>query len=183
MPRRSVQTPTRVTLEPPSRQLRDSSHDSHRRTDQYLPGAGRESSSGPRRRVHQAGRPGSGSGRCGVYRCERRGSDRARDEDMAWLVEVVQDAVDLPLSLDSPDPAVLEQAYALADKPPIINSISLETERWEAMMPFLRGKECEVIALCMDDTGLPESAEAVAERAQRLIKGLKGVGFPEERIH
>jgi len=104
-------------------------------------------------------------------------------EDMAWLVEVVQDAVDLPLSLDSPDPAVLEQAYALADKPPIINSISLETERWEAMMPFLRGKECEVIALCMDDTGLPESAEAVAERAQRLIKGLKGVGFPEERIH
>src|SRR5660397_223147 len=59
-------------------------------------------------------------------------------EDMAWLVEVVQDAVDLPLSLDSPDPAVLEQAYALADKPPIINSISLETERWEAMMPLIQ---------------------------------------------
>src|SRR5660398_228750 len=51
-------------------------------------------------------------------------------EDMAWLVEVVQDAVDLPLSLDSPDPAVLEQAYALADKPPIINSISLLQHRW-----------------------------------------------------
>src|SRR5680860_943596 len=85
-------------------------------------------------------------------------------EDMAWLVEVVQDAVDLPLSLDSPDPAVLEQAYALADKPPIINSISLETERWEAMMPFLRGKECEVISLDSPDPAVLEQAYALADK-------------------
>src|SRR5680860_555660 len=64
-----------------------------------------------------------------------------------------------------------------------VNAAARIGHEMEDMMPFLRGKECEVIALCMDDTGLPESAEAVAERAQRLIKGLKGVGFPEERIH
>lgn len=105
------------------------------------------------------------------------------DEDMAWLVGVIQDAVDLPLSLDSPDPSVLERAYALVDKPPLMNSISLETERYEAMMPVLRDKECEVIALCMDDTGMPKDADGILDRARRLIAGLQEAGFAEDRIH
>lgn len=105
------------------------------------------------------------------------------DEDMAWLVGVIQDAVDLPLSLDSPDPSVLERAYALVDKPPLMNSISLETERYEAMMPVLRDKECEVIALCMDDTGMPKDADGILGRARRLITGLQEAGFAQDEIH
>lgn len=105
------------------------------------------------------------------------------DEDMAWLVGVIQDAVDLPLSLDSPDPSVLERAYALVDKPPLMNSISLETGRYEAMMPVLRDKECEVIALCMDDTGMPKDADGILGRARRLITGLQEAGFAQDEIH
>src|SRR5660398_305368 len=51
-------------------------------------------------------------------------------EEMAWLVEVVQDAVDLPLSLDSPDPAVLEQTYAVDDGGLVCQRISLLQHRW-----------------------------------------------------
>ncbi len=104
------------------------------------------------------------------------------DEDMRWLLEVIQGAVDLPLTLDSPDPAVLEMAYGLARREPMINSISLETERWEKMAPFLEGKACSVIALCMDDTGLPADSDEIVSRARKLSVVLEELGIPREKI-
>ncbi|GAB4257706.1 MAG: methyltetrahydrofolate cobalamin methyltransferase [Thermoleophilia bacterium] len=104
-------------------------------------------------------------------------------EDMKWLLEVIQPVVDIPLCLDSPDPAVLEMAYGLVTKQPMINSISLESERYQTMLPFLQGKDVTVIALCMDDTGLPLSADDVVTRAKRLCAGLEEVGIARERIY
>ena len=105
------------------------------------------------------------------------------EEDMRWLLEVIQPAVRIPLCLDSPDPAVLDLAFGLVERRPMVNSISLETERYETMAPFLQGKDCDVIALCMDDTGLPASADDVVARAVRLANGLEGLGFPRDTIY
>ncbi|MHB0980681.1 MAG: dihydropteroate synthase [Thermoleophilia bacterium] len=93
--------------------------------------------------------------------------------DMKWLLETIQPVVDIPMCLDSPDPAVLEMAYGMVTKPPMINSISLESERYETMLPFLTGKDVSVIALCMDDTGLPQ--RKIVNRA--FLSLLMGVGL------
>lgn len=74
--------------------------------------------------------------------------------DMEWLLMVIQEVVTIPLCLDSPDPEVLEMAYEMVKDRPMINSISLERERYDAMVPFLKGKDCSVVALCMDDSGM-----------------------------
>jgi cobalamin-dependent methionine synthase I len=103
--------------------------------------------------------------------------------DMKWLLEVIQPVVDIPLCLDSPDPAVLETAYGLVARQPMINSISLESERYEAMLPFLEGKDVSVIALCMDDTGLPLGADDTVARAVKLAGGLEEAGIPRDRIY
>ncbi len=63
-------------------------------------------------------------------------------EDMQWLLETIQPVVETPLSLDSPDPAILEMAFQMVKTTPLINSISLEKERFDAMIPFLDGKSC-----------------------------------------
>jgi 5-methyltetrahydrofolate--homocysteine methyltransferase len=91
--------------------------------------------------------------------------------------------VDLPLCLDSPDPKVLEMAFGLVNKPPMINSISLETERYRSILAFLEGKDCSILALCLDDSGMPKSADEVVERAGTLVEGLTGIGFPSDRIY
>ena len=104
-------------------------------------------------------------------------------EDMKWLLSVIQPEVTLPLTLDSPDPAVLEMAFGLVEKTPMINSISLEKERYEAMIPFLKGKDCKVIALCMDDAGMPESSDDIFRRADTLVKELNGIGIPTANIY
>lgn len=103
-------------------------------------------------------------------------------EDMTWLLEIVQQATDLPLCLDSPDPAVLEMAYDLVSKKPMINSISLEKDRFEPMIKYLQGKECRIIALCMDDSGMPKSADDIVSRAKIIVSELEKIGFIRDDI-
>jgi cobalamin-dependent methionine synthase I len=103
-------------------------------------------------------------------------------EDLTWLVNVIQDAVNLPLCLDSPDPEVLGVAFGLVKRRPLINSISLEADRFDTMMSFLDGKDCSVVGLCMDDTGLPADADDVVLRATRLSAALEHIGFTRDRV-
>jgi 5-methyltetrahydrofolate--homocysteine methyltransferase len=104
-------------------------------------------------------------------------------EDMIWLIEVIQEAVNLPLALDSPDPNVLEKVWSLVKQPPMVNSISLEKKRYEPLLAFLEGKACSVIALCMDDDGMPKGVQDVVERAGRLVEGLEGIGLKRDGIY
>ena len=104
-------------------------------------------------------------------------------EDMKWLLDTIQPIATVPLTLDSPDPAVLEMAFKMVEKIPMINSISLEKERFEAMMPFLEGKDCKIIALCMDDAGMPSSADDILGRARGLVKELNKIGIPTASIY
>ncbi len=104
------------------------------------------------------------------------------EEDMKWLLEVVQAATDLPLCLDSPDPKILEIAYEKVDQVPMVNSISLEKDRFDAMIPFLKGKDCKIIALCMDDSGMPKSADDIISRAKTIVGELENIGMKRENI-
>ncbi len=104
------------------------------------------------------------------------------EEDMKWLLGVVQGATELPLCLDSPDPNILEMAYGLVNKKPMINSISLEKDRFTPMIKYLQGKECRVIALCMDDSGMPKSIDDIVSRARSLVSELEAVGFKRDDI-
>ena len=104
-------------------------------------------------------------------------------EDMRWLLDTIQPAVTVPLSLDSPDPAVLEMAFGMVEKAPMINSISLEKDRFDTMLPFLEGRDCKVIALCMDDSGMPESSDDIIARAETLIQELNKIGIQTGSIY
>ncbi len=104
-------------------------------------------------------------------------------DDMQWLLDTIQPVVTVPLTLDSPDPMVLEMAFQMVQKTPMINSISLEKERFDAMMPFLEGKNCKIIALCMDDSGMPGSSDDIINRADTLVKELNAIGIDTGSIY
>jgi len=104
-------------------------------------------------------------------------------EDMKWLLNTIQPVATVSLTLDSPDHVVLEMAFQLMEKTPMINSISLEKDRFDAMMPFLDGKDCKVIALCMDDTGMPNTSVDIIGRADRLIEELNAINIDTASIY
>lgn len=102
----------------------------------------------------------------------------AEPETMAWLVQTVSEAVDLPLALDSPSPAALAAGLAVhRHGQPLINSITGETERCGGILPLIRQYHPSVIALCMDDEGMPETTAERCAIAERLIAMLTAEGL------
>ena len=93
-------------------------------------------------------------------------------EYLAWLVQTVQQAVAGPCAIDSPNPQAIEAALAAHQGTPMINSISLEKERYENLMPIVAGTDMKVIALCMSDDGMPETVDDRLKIADQLINGL-----------
>jgi len=104
-------------------------------------------------------------------------------EDMKWLLDTIGPIAAVPLCLDSPDPAILEMAYGMVGQTPMINSISLEKDRFDTMMPFLKGKKCKIIALCMDDNGMPASADDIVARAMELVTRLESIGMKQDAVY
>jgi cobalamin-dependent methionine synthase I len=103
-------------------------------------------------------------------------------ECMAWLVNIVQETVDLPLCLDSSDPEALKGALPLCKQPPMINSITLEPERFDAVLPLLKEFKAKVVALCMGTSGPPAGVEDRVANADQLVERLTAEGIPLDGI-
>lgn len=106
-------------------------------------------------------------------------------EIMHWLVETIQEAVDTPLCIDSPDEAALRVGLSLL-KPgyrPMINSISAEAKRFSAVAPLVKEYNAKVVALCIADIGMPESAEDRLAIATTLVESLAQEGVKQEDIY
>jgi len=104
-------------------------------------------------------------------------------EYLCWLVETVQNEVDLPLCLDSPNPRALSEAIKHHKGEPMINSISLEPERFQSLLPVITAHPCHVVALSMGETSMPTTVEERVEAASELIKRLTNAGIPLEKIY
>ena len=102
---------------------------------------------------------------------------------LCWLVETVQSEVALPLSLDSPNPKALSEAMKRHKGEPMINSISLEEDRLQSLLPVITSQPCRIIALCMAKTSMPTTTEERVQVGSELIEKLTGEGFPLEKIY
>jgi cobalamin-dependent methionine synthase I len=105
-------------------------------------------------------------------------------ERLTWLINTVQEVVDAPFSIDSPSPKAIEAALKVnRNSKPIINSITDEEERYNAIMPLAVQYNTGIIALCMDDTGMPETTDERVVIAERLIEKLTKEGILLEDIY
>ncbi len=104
-------------------------------------------------------------------------------EYMQWLIKTVQESVSSPCCIDSPDPKVVETALSVHQGTPMVNSISLEKARYEALLPVIAGTDIKVIALCMSDKGMPETKDDRVAIAEDLINSLVKNNVPIENIY
>jgi len=102
--------------------------------------------------------------------------------NMEWLTDLIQAHVEVPLCIDSANPQAMEVGLVKAKAKPIVNSISLESHRFESFLPIVSRHECMVIGLCLDDGGMPCGVEDRVERAERLIDQLTGAGKAIDEI-
>lgn len=103
-------------------------------------------------------------------------------EDLKWLIHLVQDVVDIPLCLDSANPKALRSAMKEVDKTPMINSISGESARLSGVLPIVAEFGCEVIALCMDDNGIPATTEDRLNVIRSVFEETRKAGVPDSKM-
>jgi 5-methyltetrahydrofolate--homocysteine methyltransferase len=104
-------------------------------------------------------------------------------EYLKWLTTTVQEVTDKPCAIDSPDPAAIETALAVHKGTPMINSISLEKDRWEKLLPLVAGTDFKVVALCMSDAGMPTTRDDRLAIADKLVEGLTAKGIDVGNIY
>jgi cobalamin-dependent methionine synthase I len=108
--------------------------------------------------------------------------DREAD-DLVWLVRTVQDAVNIPLCLDSSRPEPLEAALNEVKETPMINSISGESKRLREILPLAADHGCELIALALDESGIPKSVDQRMEVIRRIARLTQARGVPNEKLY
>jgi 5-methyltetrahydrofolate--homocysteine methyltransferase len=105
-------------------------------------------------------------------------------EYLEWLVETVQQAVDLPLCIDSPNPEGIKVALGHhRNGKPLLNSITAQSDRFDQILGLIIEHRSSVVALCLDDKGMPESTDDVLRIASTLVEKLTSAGVPEGDIY
>jgi 5-methyltetrahydrofolate corrinoid/iron sulfur protein methyltransferase len=108
---------------------------------------------------------------------------RAGHEIMPWLVDTIQEVVDVSLSLDTTNLAAIEAGLKRAKNQAIINSTSAQPERLEKVPLLAKQYNAKLIALTMRDGGIPVEADTrVSIAMEYLIPRAMEVGIPMEDL-
>ncbi|MBI3738190.1 MAG: dihydropteroate synthase [Chloroflexi bacterium] len=106
-------------------------------------------------------------------------------DEVAAVVKVVAaaaESVDVPLCLDSANPDVLTAGLKAAPGKPLVNSVSGEEKKLEAILPLVKERGAAVIGLTMDDNGIPKTPEERVAVAEKILQRAAKIGIPAEDV-
>ena len=101
---------------------------------------------------------------------------------LAQVVQAVAEAVDVPLSLDSDNPGALEAALRVYRGKPIVNSVTGQERSLAKVLPLVKGYGTAVIALTMDDEGIPADPARRVAIAHKIMERAESLGIPREDV-
>ncbi|NLH47029.1 MAG: dihydropteroate synthase [Myxococcales bacterium] len=106
-------------------------------------------------------------------------------DDLKWLIDRALIAGQQPLCLDCPDPEILRRAAAhLAGRRRLLlNSLTAAPARLEAMLDLAMAHNAGVIALAMDDQGVPPNVCRRLEMCEQIYRRAADAGLPPDRLY
>ncbi|MHB1158712.1 MAG: dihydropteroate synthase [Chloroflexota bacterium] len=97
-------------------------------------------------------------------------------------VRTVMEVVDVPICLDSASPEVMEAALTVYKGKILLSSVTGEDQKMEQILPLVKRYGTAVVALTMDDTGIPNEAHGRLEIARKIVARAGALGIPREDI-
>jgi 5-methyltetrahydrofolate--homocysteine methyltransferase len=88
---------------------------------------------------------------------------------MQWMVESINEVLDIPLCIDSTNPAAIRRGLEVNKSKSMINSITMEKKRLEGVLPLLLEYNCPAIALTTDDKGIPKTVDERLKITEQLV--------------
>lgn len=103
---------------------------------------------------------------------------------MIWAAKLILGEFDCGIMADSPNPEVISAFYdAVSPKKSIINSVTLEPERFDAILPLIKRLGCGVVAMPISQDGMPHGVEGRVANISKLINALTDEGVPYSNIY
>lgn len=113
-----------------------------------------------------------------------QGSQGDEIASMQWAVELLQRETDVALCIDSADPRVLGAGLAARKgRPAFTNSTNAEKERLRQILPLALEHQTPLVALTMDEKGVPKTVEDRLSACHRIAEACGEVEFPMERVY
>ena len=106
-------------------------------------------------------------------------------DEPALLTESVcelQAVTNLPLQIDTSDPVAMERALRRYNGKAMINSVSGKTESLGAVLPLVKKYGGVVVALTLDESGIPDTAEGRVQIARRILDAAAEYGISKKDI-
>ena len=97
-------------------------------------------------------------------------------------VKAIQEAIDVPLCIDSPNPKAIESALKVIEGRCLINSVNGEEKSLEAILPLAKEYDAAVIGLVMDDDGITHDPEKRFRIAEKILERATRLGISEEDV-
>lgn len=101
---------------------------------------------------------------------------------LVQALRAVQSVCDLPLQLDSASPEALERGLRIYNGRPLVNSVNGSEKSMQAVLPLVKKYGACVVALTLDETGIPPTAEGRVAVAKRIRDRAASYGIPPEDI-
>ncbi|MCL1914149.1 MAG: dihydropteroate synthase [Eubacteriaceae bacterium] len=104
---------------------------------------------------------------------------------LKWLIEIIQEAVDTPICVDSPNEKLLKQIFeeGIVKRPGMLNSVNEEGEKCEIIFPLIAGTEWEVVGLTCDTDGIPMDVDKKVDIAKKMIDKAVKYGVDLKKFH
>lgn len=103
-------------------------------------------------------------------------------EILKKTVEELQSVIDLPLQIDTADVVAMENALRIYNGKALINSVNGKKESMNAIFPLVKKYGGVVVALTLDENGIPETAEGRVEIAKNILSVAKEYGIEKNNI-
>lgn len=104
-------------------------------------------------------------------------------EVMGKTIKAVQGVVDVPLQVDSTIPEVLEKALRVYNGKAIVNSVNGEEKSLQTVLPLVKKYGAAVVGLCLDEDGIPKTAEGRFNIAKKIMERAMSIGIRKEDIY
>ena len=103
-------------------------------------------------------------------------------EMMERVVRELQSVLDLPLQIDTSNLEAMERALRIYNGKPLINSVNGKAESMEAVFPLVKKYGGVVVALALDENGIPETAEGRLKVAEKIYSTAASYGIARKDI-
>lgn len=98
------------------------------------------------------------------------------------MLRMVMEVTDVPLCIDTADPEALAAALSIYEGKALVNSVNGEERSMNSVLPLVQEHGAAVIGLCMDDDGIPETAEARLAVADKIIERAGKLGIEPQNV-